>query len=78
MEIIETFKNIELIRVSEDRYCVRKKSKFLFFKSTRFANLDLRGTGLFISNTIIEGITISNYQRAKYIFDCNCLTMGSI
>lgn len=71
MQIMEKYKNIELIWIEKDKYCVRKKTFF----GLRFFDLTTNGTDLTLG-FLSAHCTIGSLDRATYVFNCNKIAMG--
>lgn len=75
MKIIEEFTHKKnryfLIEIDKENYCIQKTYKILFFNFVRFANINTNGTDIFVTKSLINNVTISDYNRAKFIYDCN-------
>jgi hypothetical protein len=79
MEIVKTFKNIDLIKVDADRYCVRKRSKSWLLKRdvTEYFQLNVNGT----THTwprLVEDLTLSDIHNATRVFNSNAIQLGAV
>lgn len=78
MQIRKTFKNIDLIEITEDSYCVRRRYKSLFGKWKHdYFCLDRNGTN-FTHDGLFSPVTVGNVGRADYVFRCNAIVLGAI
>jgi hypothetical protein len=78
LKIIKSFKGLELVHIHGDAYCVRRKVSGWLYKGYRYANLDIRGTDLFVSDNLISGITVDSLKRCEYIYNCNAIKLGTL
>lgn len=76
--IVNSYKNIAIIKIAENKFCVQRVKKLLFgITQTRYFVMNRLGTDFMFDN-LADEITIADYERAKYIFDCNCIKMGML
>jgi len=80
MKILETYKNIAIIQITEGNYCVSIRLKGSFFKKERtsYYCLDRCGTDLLCDDLINEVTTTDSLERARLVFNCNALKMGKV
>lgn len=78
MEVLKTFKNIDLIKVGNDQYCVRRRYKSLFGRDKAvYYILDRNGTD-FTDTSLFAPVTISELSRAEHIYNVQTLKLGII
>lgn len=75
--IYKSFKNLDLIKISDDKYCVAYNDKTLFGKKRqRYYLMRYNGTD-FLYNEV-NALTVADFERAEYIFNCNAIMMGKL
>lgn len=78
MKILKTFKNIDLIEVSEDNYCVRKRYKnWLGKDKVTYFCLYINGT-TYTHDTIAASITLGDLESALLVFNANSVQLGAL
>lgn len=73
MKVLEKFKNIELLEVSDGQYAVRKSRRW--FGPTYF-NVNRNGTDITFAS-LVGGVTVTDdLRRAIHIYSCNAIKAG--
>lgn len=78
LTIIDTFKNVDLVQITEDRFCVRRRFKSFFGKDKiDYFCLNLNGIDLTF-DSICTGITVGSFERCRHVFNANALRLGKV
>lgn len=78
MRIVESYETIDLIEVAPAKFCVRLRYRGLIPRwKACFYVFNRNGTDYTFDSLCTE-ITIGDFERARYIFNCNALKRGKI
>lgn len=77
MNLLSTYKNLDLIEISPGKYCVRKRYKlFWWWDRVTYFDLFLKGTDFTFDSLLSRATVTDDRERAEYVFNCNCLQIG--
>lgn len=76
MEVIKKYKNISLIKIDENNYCVQREYKNLL-RQNKIDFYCLNRNGLtFTYDSLCNNITIGEYERCNVVCNANCIMKG--
>lgn len=78
MRTVKEFKNIKLIQIHGDSYCVQRTYKNWLGKIKVDYYLTCRNGTNFTSTALSDCVTIDTLERCEYIFNANCIQMGAL